>query len=291
MPVSHVLLAMVANLAWGFNFIAGKFGVEHFPAILFTSMRFGLMAVLLVPFMKRVRTREQFGKIVQIALLMGVLHFACMFSGLGRAADISSVAILSQLYVPFATILAIVLLKETVGWRRASAIGAAFLGVLVIGFDPTAFRHPDAVVLVAAGALFMAINNIVARTLSGVDVFTLQAWMGLIAAPTLFAGSMILEDGQWEALASAGALEWSSVAYSAIVTSIIGHGCIYFLLQRHPVSVVAPYMLLTPILAVIFGVLIWGDVLTWKLVLGGILTLAGVAVITLRSARSARPAS
>ena len=43
-------------------------------------------------------------------------------------------------------------------------------------------------------------------------------------------------------------------------------------------------MLLSPVLAVVFGVLLWGDVLTWKLVLGGVLTLAGIAVITMPAA-------
>ena len=53
------------------------------------------------------------------------------------------------------------------------------------------------------------------------------------------------------------------------------------LLQRLFLSVL---MLLAPVLAVAFGVLLWGDVLTWKLVLGGVLTLAGIAVITLPAA-------
>jgi O-acetylserine/cysteine efflux transporter len=42
---------------------------------------------------------------------------------------------------------------------------------------------------------------------------------------------------------------------------------------------------------VAFGVLLWGDVLTWKLVLGGVLTLTGIAVITVSAAnrRAASP--
>ena len=66
--------------------------------------------------------------------------------------------------------------------------------------------------------------------------------------------------------------------------SLIGHGIVYYLLGRYPVSVTTPLMLLSPVLAVAFGVLLWGDVLTWKLVLGGVLTLAGIAVITLPAA-------
>jgi O-acetylserine/cysteine efflux transporter len=60
---------------------------------------------------------------------------------------------------------------------------------------------------------------------------------------------------------------------------LIGHGVVYYLLGRYPVSVTAPIMLLTPIIAIVFGVTIWGDVLTLKLVIGAITTISGVAII------------
>jgi O-acetylserine/cysteine efflux transporter len=40
------------------------------------------------------------------------------------------------------------------------------------------------------------------------------------------------------------------------------------------------------VLAVAFGVLLWGDTLTWKLVLGGALTLAGIVAISLPARRA-----
>jgi O-acetylserine/cysteine efflux transporter len=42
-------------------------------------------------------------------------------------------------------------------------------------------------------------------------------------------------------------------------------------------------LLLAPVLAVVLGVLVWGDQLTWKLLLGGSMTLAGVVVVTLKT--------
>ena len=82
------------------------------------------------------------------------------------------------------------------------------------------------------------------------------------------------------ALHSASWLNFATPFYSAIGASLVGHGIVYHLLTRYPVSLITPLLLLAPVLAVAFGVLLWGDVLTWKLILGGVMTLVGIAVIT-----------
>ena len=107
--------------------------------------------------------------------------------------------------------------------------------------------------------------------------------MALVATPGLTLISFLFESGHWQAVTAAGWPEWGSMVYSCVGASVIGHGIVYTLLTRYPVSVTAPYVLLTPVLAVGFGVLFWGDQLSWKLLVGGLLTLAGVAVITVRA--------
>lgn len=52
------------------------------------------------------------------------------------------------------------------------------------------------------------------------------------------------------------------------------------------------YVPFSIVLAVLFGVTVWGDTLTPELLIGGALTLIGVAIIVLRSSRKlarARP--
>ena len=118
------------------------------------------------------------------------------------------------------------------------------------------------------------------RRLRDVGVFALQGWIALCATPALALLSALFEDGQWAALQTATPWDWATPVYSALGASLVGHGIVYHLLGRYPVSVTTPLLLLSPVLAVAFGVLLWGDVLTWKLVLGGVMTLAGILVIT-----------
>lgn len=286
MTVPDLALALLANIAWAFNFIAGKAGVTHFPPLLFTVLRFSILLLITVPFLRW--TPGQMKGVLLVGLVLGVLHFGLIFAGLAASGNITSVAILAQLYVPFSALLAVLFLKETLDWWRRLGIGVAFAGVLVIGFDPIVFAHPDALALIVAAALAMAVATILMRRIAGVGVFNLQAWIALIATPPLLVLSLLLEHGQWESLRSATWLNYSAPLYSAVGASLTGHGILYYLLGRYPVSVTAPLMLLAPVLAVCFGVTLWDDRLTWKLVLGGALTLGGVAVITVWAPQAGR---
>ena len=111
---------MLANVAWAFNFIAGKAGVTHFQPFLFTALRFAALLLALLPFLRWLPGRMR--QILSIALVMGIVHFALVFLGLGASGDVSSVAIASQLYVPVSALLALVWLGETLDRRRLAGI-------------------------------------------------------------------------------------------------------------------------------------------------------------------------
>ena len=169
-------------------------------------------------------------------------------------------------------------------WRIGGLV-LAFGGVLMLAYDPAVFSFIDALILVVLAALAMAVGTVFIKSIRGIGVIGLQAWIALVAAPGLFAVSYFLENGQWAALQSAGVAEWSSVAYSALAATLIGHGIVYYLLRLYPVSVTTPYTLLTPLFGIVFLVWLLDDQLTWRMVLGGMLTLGGVAIISLRESR------
>ena len=73
------------------------------------------------------------------------------------------------------------------------------------------------------------------------------------------------------------------IAYTAIAANIISHGGWYYLQRIYPVSLVSTVLLLAPIFGVVMGVLILDETLSWRFVLGAVVTLAGiVAIITAR---------
>ena len=285
MNLRDLTLLMVVCLVWAFNFVSGAKGMQQFSPLMFMVLRFTLLLTLTLPFL-RMPPAGQWPRLAAAALLIGSVHFCFMFWALKRSGDVSSVAIVQQTYVPIAVLLAVVLLGESIGWRRLLAIGLAFAGVLILGFDPHVLSRPDALVLTLLSAFFQALGSIFLRGIAGVSAMNFQAWTAILSLPLLITLSLLLEGGQLESLRAAEPLHWASVAFSAIGASVAGHGLFYYMAQRHPISTIMPYMLMMPVFAVIFGVLVWGDRPGWRLLLGGGLVLLGILVITLRTRRT-----
>ena len=276
-------IVLVINLVWGLTFIAGKLGLNELPPIWFTGLRFVMLLVVLAPLLRLVP--GQMTRILTIATFSGAIHFSLQYTALKMAEDVSTIAIVSQMTLPFAVILAVFMLGERLSPLRVAGIAAAFGGVMIIGFDPRVLTYGVAVILSMLACLAIALAQVMMRDLRNVPVFTLQSWVALISAPGLIGLSLIFETGQIEASRAASWSAWGNLAFTAFGSSLLGFGGMYYLLKRYPVSLVTPMFLLAPIFAVVAGVMMLGDVLTARILVGSAITLAGVLAVTLTPAR------
>jgi O-acetylserine/cysteine efflux transporter len=251
------------------------------------ALRFALVGVLLAPFLRRL-PGVGWPQLLAVSLVFGTGHFGLMFSGLAGV-DASLAAIAIQLTVPFSALVARLSFGERLsGWQIGGMV-LAFAGVAVLGGAP---ERPTSVVhllLVVAAGLAWAVGNVLVKRLGPVNVFALNAWLGLLAAPQLLLASLLFESGQGAALRSAGWSGWGAVVYMAVFSSILGYGLWYYLVDKHPLNKIVPLTLLSPVLAVVFAVLLLGEPLTWRIIAGGAVTLAGVAIIQLLRPMPAEP--
>ncbi len=288
MAPHHFTLLVGICLIWGFNFIAGKVGVEHFPPLFFTALRFVFLSVLLAAFLRLHEGRMR--HIVSIGIFAGSLHFGLIFTGLAIA-DVSVAAIVTQLNVPFVTILSVLLLGERIGWKRALGIGLAISGIMVISFDPAVFDQGAGIIMMGGAALSIAFAMVQMRRLQGVNPMEMQAWIAILSWPPLLAASFLLETGQWEAARTATGLDWATVAYTTIGASLIGHGGMYFLLQRYEASLTGPLTTMAPVFSIFFGVTLLGEPVTGRMLIGGGMTILGVIIIAVREGAKGRAAA
>ncbi|MFT5221208.1 MAG: O-acetylserine/cysteine efflux transporter [Planctomycetota bacterium] len=276
----HTLLAVLINLIWGSMFIAASIGLEEFPPLLFTAIRFALLAVLLSGFLKV--PRELLFSLVKIGLVMGLGMYLSLYLSIALAENTASIAVFSKLEVPFALILGVILLKEHIGPKRIAGITIAMVGALLISFDPAALDDLVALFWMAISCGFSAYAMIQVRRLGKIHPLTITAWVSLIGAPALMLNSLVFESAQLTVMQQASSTGWIALLYTAIMGSVLAHSGFYYLLQRYPVGLVSPFTLLSPIFAVIGGLLFLDDQLTGGLIVGGLLILAGVAWINAR---------
>jgi O-acetylserine/cysteine efflux transporter len=281
-------LVLLICVAWAVNFLTSAWALREIPPFLFTALRLVILALLLAAFVKPPR-RGQWPLLVAVALCNGVLHFGLSFWSLQLAGNLSSPAIVMQSYVPMAALLAWWWLGERFGWRTGAAIAVSFGGVLVLGFDPMVLREPASLLLMLVSAVFLATGTVLMRRLSGLDMFSQQGWTAIIGVLPLLALSAWLEPGGFAGLRDATWVGWGGAAYSAIGSSLLGHGLYYLLVQKHPIAQVTPWLLLSPVLAVLLGILFYGDRPGPQLWIGGAMVLGGVLLIALRALTKARP--
>ncbi len=281
MPLPHLLFMVVITFLWGFAPIIMKVAFDSVPPLIFTSARFLLVGLVLIPFL-----RWHPGKmplIIAIASTVGWLEFSLFFSGLAISGDVAPIAVAAQLSVPFATILSIFFLGEVVRWRRWSGILLAFGGVMLFSFDPRVVAYLGGLTLAIGGAFSHAMAMVLMRRLDGVGVFELQAWVAVVSAPILFLLSLVFETGQIEAFSGASFSIWMILFYGAFLSSLVAHAGFYWMVQRYEVTVLAPFTLLAPIFTIFFGFLLLGDQLTARMLIGSAITLVGVTIVTLRT--------
>lgn len=271
------------NLIWGLNLVVSKIGVGEFAPIFFTAMRFGSLALFLLPLLRI--HRGQMKNLLVAALLTGPLSFGLLFTGISRAQDASTVAIATQLGVPFSTVLSVWLLGEHIHWRRVLGIVLAFSGVVIIGFEPRVFAYRDGLGFVIASSFVAALGLIFVKRLSGVRPLELQAWIASVGGPVLLLMSLLLESGQRQSMLTASWKGWAALAFTAVLSSLIAHSAWYYLISRYPVTRLSPITLLSPLFGVFFGVTLLGDHLTARMLAGGAVTLAGVFIVVLRERR------
>ncbi|GAB3362506.1 DMT family transporter [Lysobacter rhizosphaerae] len=292
MPARDIALILLVCVAWALNFLISALALREIPPFLFTAVRFALLALPLAFFLKR-PAPGQWPRLVAVALCVGVVHFGLSFSALKLAGDLSSPAIVMQSYVPMTALLAWWVLGERFAWRTGVAIAVSFAGVLVLGFDPLVLDQPMSLLLMLVSAAFLAIGTVLMKGLRGLDVFSQQGWMALFSVLPLLAISVAVEPGALAQLPQVSWVAWTGALYAAFVSSLLGHGLYYVLVQRHPVAQVTPWLLLVPVLAVALGIAFWGDRPGPRLWLGGAMVLGGVLIIALRAIAKSRviPAS
>lgn len=276
-------LLILISCVWGFNLIAAKVGVTEIPPILFTALRFGLLCIVTLPFLKVFH--GQMRTLLMAAVFSGALQFALLFAGLAMAHDVSTVAIASQLGVPITTLLSVWLLRETIRWRRILGIALAFGGVALIAFDPGVLLYWQGLGLIIVSCVAGSMGLIYIKRLNGVGPLQLQAWLAMTAWPLLLLLSGVFEQGQWTALQAASFKGWGAVLFTSLINSLLAHSAMFYLIQRYPVTSVAPLTLLSPVFSIFFGVTLLDDHLSSRMLLGGAITLAGIFIVATRDRR------
>jgi O-acetylserine/cysteine efflux transporter len=233
--------------------------------------------------------KGQTAALAAYGVLNGGLFLLIMNLAMANATNISALAIAGQLGVPFTLLLGVIIFGERLSPVRILGVVLAMAGVAVLGFDPAIAMELKAVAIMIVSAFCWAIGAMVQRKLSGVSVMNTQAWNGMMATLVLVPFAFWFEPDAIARIPQMPALPLSWLAFSCVGSTILGQGGLAWLLQRHPLSTVMPFMLAAPVMSAIIAALYFQTPFTIGLIVGGLIALAGVTILTFSAPKSIPP--
>lgn len=259
-------IVIIGWLAFACMDAGSKILAASYPIVQILWIRYLLFVAVAMLLMRRKRrplkTKRpwlQFARGLLLAIEIGIVVYAFRQMEL---ADVHALLAVTPLIV---TALSVPMLGEHVGFRRWSAIGMAFIGMLIILRPGLGTLQPVSFLVLLAAVMF-ALYLVLTRLASRAD----PPEMSLLSiAVTGFAGLSIIVPFHWRMPESS-----SDLALFVLVAALgaFAHYCLVKALQLAEASVLQPYNYTVLLGAIVFGYAIFDD-------LPDLPTITGAAII------------
>ncbi len=275
---------LIVYIVWGSTYLAIRVVVETMPPFLAAGIRF-VVAGVVMSLILAIRNgpgslRVTRGELASTALI-GLL-LLCIGNGgvsVGEQSVPSGLAALVVGVIP----LMVLLIRRFTGERVPGSaligvtVGFVGLGVLVVpgGLDGSVNAYGMVALLVSA--LAWSIGSFMSRRIplprnplvsTAYQLLTGGLFLLLVAAPT----------GEWRFDATKFSVaSLASLAYLVVAGSLVAYTAYTWLLQHAPISRVATYAYVNPVVAVVLGFFILNEPVTLAAGIGAVLIVASVA--------------
>ncbi|MCG3809826.1 MULTISPECIES: EamA family transporter [Psychrobacter] len=300
----YTALAVLVTFIWGVNFTFIAWGLESFPPLMLTALRFFFTAVPLVFFLKP----PKFNRTLLIyAIGTFVMQYAFVFTAMHLGASAGLTALLLQIQIFITVLLAYFILGEAVSRMQIIGMLVGVLGLSVIALNLGGDMPLAGFVCILIAAIGWSFGNIASKQAStqatqqgsdgaiipsnternkasALSALALVVWGGLIACVILTLSSLIFETEAWQLATfnEASLKSWLSLGFIVYVSTLIGFGLWAHLLSQNTASKVMPFALLVPVFGMTTSVLLTGEVVTWWKMLAMILILSGLVLANIK---------
>ena len=278
---------------WGSTWMFIKLGLRDLPPVSFAAARFLLATAILSAIVVARRARLPRGREWALVAQTGVLAFGLNYGLLfwGEQHISSGLAALLQATIP---VFGMLLAHPYLPGERLNArkLAGALLGVVGVG---VIFSHQLGAegsmalwgsAAVVAGAVFAAWSNVLVKARgTRLDASVLSAGQMACGFLALATTALLLEGNP-------ARLRWTPLAvvcllYLTLVGSVAAFLLFYWLVRHVDVTKTMLIALVTPLAAVLLGVVVLGEELSWRTLAGGALIMSGIALVVLRRASRA----
>lgn len=287
-----ILALCWVSFFWGTTWIASKEGVKHMPALQLAAIRQFIGGLLYISFFLFKKTPWPKGKQWKTIIILSILNFV-LSNGLstwGIKYISSGLGAIIGAIVPLWIVLITFFRGERLARLTVIGLIISFGGVCVIFYDHLSdFMEADfrlGIFLSLIATLTWAFGTLYTKkkAASFNPYFSLGLQM-FISSILLFAYNGAT--GTSVSLSAIPAISWWSIAYLVVFGSVLTFIAFIYALQNLPAEISSVYAYINPIIAVILGAVIFGEVLNAAIAIGGGVTLFGLYMVnySLRKSR------
>jgi len=277
-PVELIALGAI----WGASFLFMRVSAKDFGPFALVEVRLALGAIILLPFLWRVRSQFSGAlwlRLAGIALINSAIPFALFAWGAERApAGIG--AITNAMAVPFTAMVAALFFGEQISGRRASGLLLGFVGVIVLASGRTsggAVVWPAALAGATAALCYGFGGNLLKRHLAGVPASAVASATSICAS--LWVAPLAIATWPRHPIPTNS---WVSAVLLGVLCTGLAYVLYYRLIHRIGAPRAATVTYITPLFGVLWAWLLLDEALTWSMAVAGALILAGVALSQMR---------
>ncbi|MCX6802853.1 MAG: DMT family transporter [Candidatus Diapherotrites archaeon] len=163
-----IALVLLTAIISGFSIFLNAFAVKGIEPVLFTALKNSLVAVMLLSLLlllknknlHKILDKRIFGTLVLIGLVGGSIPFALFFIAL-QSANAALAGFIQKTLFVFATLFAVILLKEKIDWKFLAGAFLLLAGNALLFSPSLAFSVP--VILILIATVFWGLENVISK--------------------------------------------------------------------------------------------------------------------------------
>jgi O-acetylserine/cysteine efflux transporter len=287
MPARDIALAVLIQVLWGPIYTLCKPALSWFPTLMLVAMVYCIVAVLFTPFVPRPKTGRM--TLFLMAFFGGTLQTSMVFVAL-KLLPASTAILVMQLQLPVAVIASWFMGRDKPSLKNSLGSLVCLVGVTVVVGRPEATDAWLGILAMTIGVVSWSVVQAMAPVIARDQGITLYTAMARYAAPQMIVASLLFESGHLQVIETVPGIAWAAVIGIALFGFALPYTIWYWLLMRHRVDELAPFLLLMPVFGVIVAAYKLHEPLPPSLILGGAVILAGLGVIVYRRRSRLRPA-
>ena len=280
------LLLLVLVIGWGLSWPMMAIALREIPPFTMRTMTLALAAATLAMLAGlqghglAVRNRRAWKHIV-IASLFNIVFFSALTPFAQLHAATSRVAIVIYTMPIWASLLALVVLKERLDGPRALGLALCIAGLAVLIAPLASVAMPGGILIALGAAISWAIGTIYLKWARIDGNPTAVTFWQLVFAVCAIALGIPVVDG-WHAPWTASAQALLAVAFSGIIGAGISYFLWFDIVRRLPAMTASLGVLASPVIGVVASAILLGERPTVADIVGFSMMLAASACVMLR---------